>query len=43
LEERAAQYGLDVPIKLMNEIEATKEKIAEIERKLAALEIKGME
>ncbi len=43
LEERAAQYGLDVPLKLMNEIEAIKEKIAEIEAILAATEAQGPE
>jgi hypothetical protein len=38
LEGRKAQYGLDVPTSLENEIETTKEKIAEIEAKLEALE-----
>jgi hypothetical protein len=38
LEERTAQYGLDVPLKLVNEMEETRQKIAETEAKLAGLE-----
>jgi hypothetical protein len=39
LEERRAQYGsLDVPTSLENELEMTREKIAEIEAKLAELQ-----
>lgn len=39
LEHRAAQHGpLDVPLKLQNEIDATKQQIAEVEAKLAKLE-----
>ncbi|MFN8458743.1 MAG: hypothetical protein U0401_29500 [Anaerolineae bacterium] len=34
LEEQSAQYGLDVPTKLANEIDLTREKIAEIEERL---------
>lgn len=43
LEGRKAQYGLDVPTSLENEIESTKEKIAEIEAKLEVLEGRGSE
>jgi hypothetical protein len=39
LEGRKAQYGLDVPTSLENEIEVTKERIAEIEVRLEALEV----
>lgn len=34
LQERAAQFGLDVPVKLHNEIEFTKQKIDEIAKRL---------
>lgn len=39
LEHRAAQHGpLDVPLKLQNEIDATKQQIAEVEAKLVEFE-----
>jgi len=41
LEERAAKYGLDVPIKIENEIDLTKEKIEEIQERLKDLEEKA--
>lgn len=38
LEAQAARHGMDVPLSIQNEIEFTKEKIAECEGKLADLE-----
>jgi len=43
LEGRKAHYGLDVPTSLENEIEMTKERIAEIEARLEALEVSEAE
>jgi hypothetical protein len=43
LEGKKAQYGLDVPTSLENEIEVTKEKIAEIEARLEVLDGRGSE
>jgi hypothetical protein len=40
LEEQAAMYGMDVPIKLINEIDFTREKIAEVEEQLRAIKAK---
>ena len=40
LEEQATRHGMDVPLRIQNEIDFTKEKIADIEAKLAELEVK---
>lgn len=37
LEERAAQYGLNVPIEIVNQVEYFKEKIEQIEKEIASL------
>jgi hypothetical protein len=37
LEERAAQYGLNIPLEIANQIRYFKEKIAEVEAELADL------
>lgn len=40
LEEKKAKYGIDVPLKIENEIEDTQAKIVEIEARLAKIESK---
>lgn len=42
LEERKAAYGLDTPLSLLNQVEAERDAIEELQRKLARIEVEEL-